>query len=502
MSAPTSGQPQVWFLTGSQGLYGPEVLAQVEADSRAIARQLDQARLPVQVVWRETLTDKAAIRRTMLEADADDAVVGVIAWMHTFSPAKMWIAGLDTLDKPLLHLHTQAEAQLPWATIDMDFMNLHQSAHGDREFAALATRLGLSRATVMGHVGQLEVVAQIDCWARAAIGWQDTRRLNLVRFGDNMRDVAVTEGDKVEAEHVFGVTVNSQAVHDLALAVAQVGESEAEDLTVQYQDLYQVAPELGAGGERHAALVYAARQEIALRHFLEDCQAKAFTTNFEDLGALEQLPGLAVQRLTADGYGFGAEGDWKTAVLVRAAKVMGDGLKGGASLMEDYTYNLVPGRERVLGAHMLEVCPSLTASRPRLEIHPLSIGNRHDPVRLVFEADPGPGLVVSLTDLGERFRLTANTVQLVAADGPMPRLPVGRAVWRPDPDLATSAACWLEAGGAHHTVMTTAATAEHFAGFAAMAGVEWVLIDAATTRRGFAQELRWNAAYYRLKRGL
>ncbi|MDR1807225.1 MAG: L-arabinose isomerase [Propionibacteriaceae bacterium] len=495
-------KPTVWFLTGSQHLYGDEVLAQVAANSQAIARTLADAGLAASVTWQPVLTSKDAIRRTMLEANADDSVIGVIAWMHTFSPAKMWIAGLDALQKPLLHLHTQANVELPWATIDMDFMNLNQAAHGDREFAAIETRLGVARSTVVGHAAEPRVQAEVDVWMRAAAGWQAVQRLNLVRFGDNMRNVAVTEGDKVEAEHVFGVSVNTYGVNDLVDAVAAVGDAEAVTLAAEYEELYDVTPELRRGGERHDSLLYSAKLELALRRFLEAHDAQAFTTNFEDLGGLVQLPGMSVQRLTLDGYGFGAEGDWKTAVLVRAAKVMGAGLPGGATLMEDYTYHLVPGHERILGAHMLEVCPSLTSSVPRVEIHPLGIGNRADPVRFVFDADPGPAIVVALTDLRDRFRLTGNSVTLVAPDEPMPKLPVGRAVWIPDPDFHTSAACWLTAGAAHHTVMSTAAGAAHFQAFAAMAGTEFALITAGTTRDGFEKELRWNSAYYRLARGL
>jgi L-arabinose isomerase len=495
-------KPTVWFLTGSQHLYGDEVLAQVAANSQAIAQTLDGAGLAATVVWKPVLTSKDAIRRVMLEANADDSVVGVIAWMHTFSPAKMWIAGLDALAKPLLHLHTQANVELPWPTIDMDFMNLNQAAHGDREFAAIETRLGVARSTVVGHASQAPVQAEVDVWMRAAAGWWATQRLSLVRFGDNMRNVAVTEGDKVEAEHVFGVSVNTHGVNDLVDAVAAVGDGEAAALAAEYEDLYDVVPELRRGGDRHDALVYSAKLEIALRGFLEAHGAKAFTTNFEDLGGLVQLPGMSVQRLTLDGYGFGAEGDWKTAVLVRAAKVMGEGLPGGASLMEDYTYHLVPGHERILGAHMLEVCPSLTTATPKVEIHPLGIGNRSDPVRFVFDADPGPGIVVALSDMRDRFRLTGNSVTLVAPDEPMPNLPVGRAVWVPDPDFATSAACWLTAGAAHHTVMSTAVGAAHFKAFAEMTGTEFALITTDTTRAGFEKELRWNAAYYRLARGL
>ncbi|MDR1710886.1 MAG: L-arabinose isomerase [Propionibacteriaceae bacterium] len=491
---------KIWFLTGSQGLYGPEVVEQVAQNSQAIVAQLQGAGFPAEVVWKPTLTSKEAVLRTMLEANADDDCIGVIAWMHTFSPAKMWIAGLDALNKPLCHLHTQANVELPWSTIDMDFMNLNQAAHGDREFAYIETRLGIARTTVVGHVSAPQVTARLDRWIRAAAGAAATRALRLVRFGDNMRDVAVTEGDKVEAEHVFGVSVNTYGVNDLVDAVAQVDDAEAESLVTQYADLYDVAPELL--GERRDSLVYAAKQEVALRSFLEAHGAHAFTSNFEDLGALRQLPGLAVQRLMADGYGFGAEGDWKTAVLVRTAKVIGQGLPGGASLMEDYTYNLVPGQEKILGAHMLEVCPSLTTSKPRLEIHPLGIGGREDPCRLVFDADPGPAIVVALSDMRDRFRLTANTVQIVGPDQPLPKLPVARAVWVPDPDFYTSAECWLTAGAAHHTCMTTNVDADTWADFAQMTGTELALITQGTTARAFANELHWNQAYYRLARGL
>jgi L-arabinose isomerase len=492
----------VWFLTGSQDLYGPEALAQVADNSRQLAEALDQGALAAPVVWKPVLTSKDAIRRTMLEANADDSCLGVIAWMHTVSPAKMWIAGLDALGKPLLHLHTQANVELPWADIDMDFMNLNQAAHGDREFAYIESRLGLARTTVVGHISNPAVRDQIDVWMRAAAGVQAARQLNLVRFGDNMRNVAVTEGDKTEAEHVFGVSVNTYGVNDLAEVVAQVGDGPAQDLAGQYEQQYQVVPELRRGGARHDSLVYSAKLEIAMGQFLAAHDALAFTTNFEDLGALRQLPGMAVQRLCAQGYGFGAEGDWKTAALVRVAKVMGAGLVGGASLMEDYTYHLVPGQEKILGAHMLEVCPSLTTSVPRVEIHPLGIGAREDPVRLVFDADPGPGIVVGLSDLRDRFRLTANTVQLVRPDQPMPKLPVGRAVWVPDPDFYTSAGCWLAAGGSHHTVMSTAIGAVHWREFARLVGTELALITQGTTRQGFEDRLRFDAAYWRLARGI
>ncbi|MDR2930814.1 MAG: L-arabinose isomerase [Propionibacteriaceae bacterium] len=492
----------VWFLTGSQHLYGEQTLAQVADNSRQVVDRLNEASLAVEVVWKPVLTSKDAIRRAMLEANSDDDCIGVIAWMHTFSPAKMWIAGLDALAKPLLHLHTQANVELPWSTIDMDFMNLNQAAHGDREFGYIESRLGIARTTVVGHVSNPQVTDQIDVWMRAAAGVRAARSMNLVRFGDNMRNVAVTEGDKTEAEHVFGISVNTYAVNDLVDAVAGVDPAQAEQLAQQYEELYRVAPELRRGGERHSALVYSAQLEIALRGFLQAHDAMAFTTNFEDLGGLRQLPGMSVQRLTMDGYGFGAEGDWKTAALVRVAKVMGAGLPGGASLMEDYTYHLSPGAEKILGAHMLEVCPSLTTATPSVEIHPLGIGDREDPVRFVFTADPGAGIVAALSDMRDRFRLTANTVQLVAPDEPMPKLPVGSAVWRPAPDLYTSAACWLAAGAAHHTVMSTALRPQHWREFARMVATEFALIDATTTRDGFEDRLRWNAAYYRLARGI
>jgi len=494
---------EVWFLTGSQHLYGPETLAQVADQSRAIADRLGASPdVPVRVVWKPVLTDSDAIRRTALDANADDAVIGLVAWMHTFSPAKMWIGGLQALQKPLLHFHTQANVELPWSEIDFDFMNLNQAAHGDREFGYIQSRLGVPRTTVVGHVSDPAVTARIGTWMRAAAGWAAVRSLKLARFGDNMRFVAVTEGDKTEAEVRFGVQVNTWSVNELADAVADARETDIDALVAEYEDLYDVVPELRKGGERHSSLRDGAAIELGLRSFLEAGDFGAFTTSFEDLGALKQLPGLAVQRLMADGYGFGAEGDWKTAVLVRAATVMGAGLPGGASLMEDYTYDLTPGAELILGAHMLEVSPSLTTSRPSLEVHPLGIGGKDDPVRLVFTADPGPAVVVALSDMRDRFRLVANVVEVVEPTAPLPKLPVGRAVWKPAPDFTTSATAWLEAGGAHHTVMSTAVGVEAFEDFARMAQNELVIIDESTTLREFAKELQWNAAYHRLARGL
>ena len=502
MSTPFAGR-EIWFLTGSQDLYGEDTLRQVAEQSQAIARALDDATaIPVRVVWKPVLKDSASIRRLALEASASEACIGVIAWMHTFSPAKMWIAGLDALRVPLLHLHTQANVALPWATIDMDFMNLNQAAHGDREFGYIQTRLGVPRKTVVGHASNPVVAERIGTWARAAAGWAATHELRLARFGDNMRNVAVTEGDKTEAELRFGVSVNTWGVNDLVAAVDSAEDAAIGTLVAEYEDLYDVAPELRRSGERHDSLRYGARQELALVTLLENLGATAFTTSFEDLGALRQLPGLAVQRLMARGYGFGAEGDWKTALLVRAAKVMGAGLPGGASLMEDYTYNLVPGDEKILGAHMLEICPSLTTARPSLEIHPLGIGGKEDPVRLVFDTDAGPGVVVALSDMRDRFRLTANVVDIVPPDADLPNLPVARAVWKPRPDFSTSAEAWLTAGAAHHTVLSTAIGVEVFADFAEIARTELLVIDERTTIRDFAREIRWNQAYYRLAQGL
>ena len=493
---------QVWFLTGSQALYGEQTLGQVAEQSRRIARALSLAGLPVEVEWRPVLTDADSIRRACLEAAAQDSVAGVIAWMHTFSPAKMWIGGLNVLGKPLLHLHTQVDAPLPWATIDMDFMNLNQAAHGDREFAHVNARLGIPRKTVAGHVSDPRVLRRVDDWARAALARADLRTLKLVRFGDNMRDVAVTEGDKVEAQIRLGASVNTHGVNDLVDVVDAVEEGAIDTLVAEYEDAYTLDPALHRGGERHGSLRYAARIEAGLRTFLTEGGYGAFTTNFEDLGGLRQLPGLAVQRLMAAGYGFGAEGDWKTALLLRAMKTAGRGRPGGTSFMEDYTYHLEPGRELILGAHMLEVCPSIAAGRPSCEIHPLGIGGREDPVRLVFDAAPGPALVAGLTDLGDRLRIVANEIDVVAPPEPLPRLPVARAVWAPRPDWRTSVEAWLTAGAPHHTVLTSAVGIEVLADLAGQLGVELLTIDAGSTVRRFEQELRWNQAYHHLARGL
>lgn len=497
---PTLDKYEIWFLTGSQTLYGEETLRQVAEQSQQIAQALG-SQTPLRIVWKQVLTGPEAIKRAALDANSNDNVAGVITWAHTFSPAKMWIAGLDALQKPMLHLHTQANRDLPWAEIDFDFMNLNQAAHGDREFAYIQTRMGIPRKTVVGHVSNTDVVEQVSTWQRAAAGWAELHNLKLARFGDNMRYVAVTEGDKTEAELRLGVQVNTWSVNELAASVAAASDAQVDAIVADYLRLYNVAPELQPGGARHDSLRDGAAIEVGLRSFLEAGGFRAFTTSFEDLGELKQLPGLAVQRLMAEGYGFGAEGDWKTAILVRLAAVMGEGLPGGVSLMEDYTYDLIPGDEKILGAHMLEVSPSLSSKKPNLEIHALGIGGKDDPVRLVFTADAGPAVVVAMSDMRDRFRLVANVVTNVDAPD-LPKLPVGRAVWKPAPDFATSAAAWLVAGAAHHTVMSTQVGVEVFRDFAEIAQLELLVIDEETTLREFQREVRWNQAYYRLAGGI
>jgi len=487
----------VWFVTGSQHLYGPEVLDTVASHAREMAGVLsDSAHVPVDVVFKPVLTTPDAVRRLCLDANADDACVGLVTWMHTFSPAKMWIAGLKALDRPFVHLHTQYDREIPWADIDMDFMNLHQSAHGDREFGYLATRLRLGRKVVVGYWRDEEVQARLGVWARAACACHDAVGARVARFGDNMRDVAVTEGDKVEAQIRFGYDVYGFGVGDLVARVDGVEEAEIDALLADYTERYRVSPELRPGGARHDSLLEGARIEAGLRRFLTEGGFKAFTTTFEDLHGLAQLPGLAVQRLMAEGYGFGAEGDWKTAALLRAMKVMAAGLEGGTSFMEDYTYHLATGGMKVLGAHMLEVCPTIAAGEPSLEVHPLSIGGKDDPVRLVFDTRPGPAVNASVIDLGGRFRMVVNEVDMIPTDEPLPKLPVARALWLPRPELKTAATAWILAGGAHHTGLSQALTVEHLEDWAEMVGIELVLIDADTTLRDLKNELRWNDACF------
>ncbi len=493
---------EVWFVTGSQHLYGPETLETVKDHSTAIAQELSgSSAIPVKVKPKTVMTGSDAVHQLCLEANASANCIGLITWMHTFSPARMWIAGLRQLAKPLMHLHTQFNEELPWSTIDMDFMNLNQSAHGDREFGYIGARMRLQRKVIVGYWKDKAVHDQIGTWTRAACAWHDAQRLKISRFGDNMRNVAVTEGDKVEAQIRLGYTVNGYGTGDLAHSVSGVSDAEIDKLTGEYDEAYDVAETLRRGGARRAALREAARIELGLRRFLAERNSYAFTNTFEDLHGLAQLPGIAVQRLMADGYGFGAEGDWKAAALVRALKVMSHGLDGGTSFMEDYTYHLKNGGQ-VLGAHMLEVCPSIAKDKPTAEIHPLSIGGKADPVRLVFTASSGPAVNASVVDMGNRFRLIVNQVHILEPEQPFPKLPVARAVWRAEPNFKIAATTWILAGGSHHTALSKALTLEHVQDFADIAGLECMRIDGDTDVRTFSNELKWNDLYYHLSKAL
>ena len=493
-------QFEVWFVTGSQHLYGPETLDRVAEHSREIAQGLGQSPcIPVNVVFKPVLTTADAIHELCLEANRARNCIGVIAWMHTFSPAKMWIAGLQSLSRPLLHLHTQYNRDLPWNSIDMDFMNLNQAAHGDREFGYIGSRMRLNRKVVTGYWRDGETAREIGTWTRAAAAWADSRNLKIARFGDNMRNVAVTDGDKVQAKIRLGYSVDGYGVGDLVGRIREVKDKEVESLIGEYEGAYEFAAPLRANGKQQASLLEAGRIELGLRRFLSDGGFHAFTDTFEDLHGLAQLPGVAVQRLMADGYGFGAEGDWKTAALVRSMKVMAAGLEGGTSFMEDYTYHLGNGNGgQVLGAHMLEICPSIARGKPSLEIHPLGIGGKSDPVRLVFDSQTGPAVVASIIDVGDRVRMVVNAIDVVAPPEPLPNLPVARAVWVPQPNLNVAATAWIYAGGAHHTGFSLALAPQHLEDFAEMAGIEYLLIDKNTTVSAFKNELRWNDAYYRL----
>jgi L-arabinose isomerase len=494
---------EVWFVTGSQHLYGPKTIETVAEHSQEIAFALNtSAHIPVQVIFKPVLTTPEAIRTLCQEANSAKKCVGLITWMHTFSPAKMWIAGLSLLKKPFVHLHTQYNREIPWSEIDMNFMNLNQSAHGDREFGYICSRMGLNRKVIVGHWQDDDVQSSLGVWSRAACAWQDAQSGKVARFGDNMRDVAVTEGDKVEAQMRLGYDVYGYGVGDLVNAVSKVGESEIDQMVQAYLDMYDVVPSLYPGGEKHTSLREGARIEIGLRNFLVAGNFTAFTTTFEDLHGLTQLPGLAVQRLMGDGYGFGAEGDWKTSALVRAMKVMNSGLRGGVSFMEDYTYHFSSSGDKVLGAHMLEICESIAANKPRLEILPLSIGSKADPVRLIFDSQTGPAVCASLIDLGQRFRLVVNQVDVVPIDFPLPKLPVARALWLPRPNLKTAAAAWIYAGGAHHTSFGYSVTPLHLQDFADMAGIEFLLINENTCLDEFKKELRWNDMYYFQMKGM
>jgi L-arabinose isomerase len=489
---------EVWFITGSQHLYGEETLNLVAEHSKAIAAGLDSAgEIPVRVVYKPTVKTTQEIYDTLLAANSADNVIGVITWMHTFSPAKMWIRGLSVLKKPLLHFHTQFNRDIPWSTMDMDFMNLNQSAHGDREFGFMVSRMRKNRKVVVGHWQDPEALAEIGSWSRAAAGWYDWQGAKFARFGDNMRFVAVTDGDKVEAELKFGFSVNSYGIGDLVALIDAVSDNDIKELVAEYQAAYTIADDLLPGGDRHSSVYEAARIEIALRKFLVDGGFKGFSDTFEDLHGMVQLPGLAVQRLLADGYGFAGEGDWKTAALVRAFKVMGSGLEGGNGFMEDYTYHFDPSNSLVLGSHMLEIDASLAATKPTLEVHPLGIGGKADPARLVFNVAGGDALNASLIDMGNRFRLLINTVEAVDVTEELPKLPVARVLWKPHPDMKTGCAAWIYGGGAHHTAYSQNLSAELLQDFADMADIEYLLIGKDTRLSEFRNELRWNDIAYK-----
>ncbi len=493
---------EVWFITGSQHLYGEETLRLAAAHAAEIAGHLDRSgRIPVRVVFKPIVKTPEEIYQAIAAANQANTCIGIITWMHTFSPAKMWIRGLGILHKPLLHLHTQYNRDIPWDAIDMDFMNLNQSAHGDREFGHIVTKLGIDRKVVTGYWQDEDVLGQIDIWSRAAAAWHDWQGAQFARFGDNMRFVAVTDGDKVAAEARFGFSVNTYAVGDLVAFVNRVTDAQVDALVAEYGQTYILAATVQDGGRKRQHLRDAAQIEIGLRKFLVDGGFKGFSNTFEDLHGLKQLPGIATQRLMQEGFGYAGEGDWKTAALVRAAKVMGTGLPGGNAFMEDYTYHLDPAGAMVLGAHMLEVDPALASGTPKLEVHPLGIGGKDDPARLVFDAPGGPALNASLVDMGNRFRLVVNAVEAQEPQHELPKLPVARVLWKPLPDLKTGCSAWIYAGGAHHTAYSQNLTPQHFADFAKMAGIEYVCIDGDTRLDRFEDQLKWSEAYYKLNRG-
>jgi L-arabinose isomerase len=494
---------ELWYVTGSQHLYGPETLKQVAANAEAIVANLNSGkRLPIKVVGKGVMKTPEEVRAVCLEANGSSKCIGLVLWMHTFSPAKMWIMGLKSLNKPVLHLHTQFNKELPWDSIDMDFMNLNQAAHGDREAGFMHTRLRMNRKVVVGHWSEPETQTEIATWSRAAAGWADLQGAKFARIGDNMRFVAVTEGDKVSAEMKFGYSVNGYGVGDLVKFVNEASDAAITSLCKEYEGKYNVTADLRAGGARHDSLREGARIEIGLRAFLASSNFKGFTTTFEDLHGLKQLPGLAVQRIMADGFGFGAEGDWKTCALLRAMKTMNHGLPGGTSFMEDYTYHMDSKNPLVLGSHMLEICESIAAGKPSLECHPLGIGGKADPVRLVFNAPAGPAINASIIDLGNRFRLLVNEVDVIDPPHELPKLPVARAVWKCRPDFKTALAAWIYAGGAHHTAFSYGVTADMLQSFADMAGVELARIEKGTTLQNFLQGLRADEVYYHLAPGL
>ena len=489
---------EVWFITGSQDLYGPETLKQVSADSQKIAASLGRSKLISQkVIFKPVLTSPGSITGLISDANNSDKCVGLIAWMHTFSPAKMWFQGLSILNKPLLHFHTQMNRDIPWQSIDMNFMNLNQSAHGDREFGFIGSRMRLDRKVVVGHYLDAEAIDRIAVWIRTATAFNDARSMKVARFGDNMREVAVTEGNKVSAQIQMGYSVYGYGIGDLVREVNRVSDSGIKKLLAEYGSEYNISKPV----YNSDSLKEAARIELGMESFLKAGSFKAFTTCFEDLHGLKQLPGLAVQRLMAKGYGFGAEGDWKTAALVRSMKVMACGLKGGTSFMEDYTYHLDPDNMSVLGAHMLEICPSIAAGKPSVQVHQLSIGGKEDPARLVFKTELADAINVSVIDLGNRFRMIVNDVEVIKCPD-MPKLPVASVLWKPMPDLKTGAAAWILAGGAHHTGFSNAINSEYMEDFAGMMGIEYVIIDKKCNLSDFRKELRWNELYYHISNGI
>ncbi|WHY01275.1 L-arabinose isomerase [Neobacillus sp. DY30] len=487
---------EFWFVTGSQLLYGEDVLKAVEENSKTIVSGLDHdPAVPYKLVFKSVVKDSDAIRRLILEANADENCAGIITWMHTFSPSKMWIAGLTALQKPYLHLATQFNRDIPWNSIDMDFMNLNQAAHGDREHGFIASRLKVKRKVVVGHWENTEVRERVGSWMRTAVAFAESKNLKVARFGDNMRQVAVTEGDKVEAQIKFGWTVDGYGVGDLVQRMNDVSEQELDQLVKEYEEQYDITPEGLTDGPVRDSIRYQARIELGMKSFLTEGGYTAFTTTFEDLHGMRQLPGLAVQRLMEQGYGFAGEGDWKTSALVRLMKIIAG--NEGTSFMEDYTYHFEPGNEMVLGAHMLEVCPTISAIRPKIEVHPLGIGGKEDPARIVFDGRGGSALNASIVDLGHRFRLLVNEVDALQPEQDMPKLPVARVLWKCQPSLNQAVENWIEAGGAHHTGFSYIVTTEQLRDFAELAGIEMVVINNDTKTESFINELRWNDVIYR-----
>ena len=494
-------QSEVWFVIGSQHLYGQRTLQQVKEQAEKVVSSLNQAGLPVKLVQKPLATTPDEITSLCRDANYQDSCLGLLVWLHTFSPAKMWINGLRRLEKPLLQFHTQFNAQIPWDTMDMDFMNLNQTAHGGREFGFIGARMRQQHSVVAGHWEDPQALEGIARWMRVSAARHESQHLKVARFGDNMREVAVTEGDKVSAQIQFGYSVNGYALGDLEQVVNEISHNDINTLVEEYETSYILTDAVKSGGAKRENLLDAARLELGIERFLQQGGFHAFTTTFENLYGLKQLPGLACQRLMQKGYGFGAEGDWKTAALLRIMKVMASGLKGGTSFMEDYTYNFQPGNDLVVGSHMLEVCPSIAKEeKPLLDVQHLGIGGKADPARLLFATPAGPALNASLIDMGDRFRLLVNCVDTVEQPRDLPKLPVARAIWKAQPSLATAAEAWILAGGAHHTVFTQALDVEYLRLYAEMHIIEFLLIDHATTLPTFKNEIRWNEMYYTLNR--